>query len=162
MLHSALEGLQGSALGVFVRESGPWTYALVNLGHLLGIALLFGGVVLLDLRLLGVWRLVPLHIVSRLAEPLAVIGFSIAAVTGLALLSANATEYEDNPFIYIKMGAIAAGLANALVVNLLPAWRARRVRDLSLRERRQLAIAGAASLASWATAIAAGRLMGYW
>ena len=83
-------------------------------------------------------------------------------MTGLALLSANATEYEDNPFIYIKMGAIAAGLANALVVNLLPAWRARRVRDLSLRERRQLAIAGAASLASWATAIAAGRLIGYW
>ena len=63
MLHSALEGLQGSALGVFVRESGPWTYALVNLGHLLGIALLFGGVVLLDLRLVGVWRLVPLDIV---------------------------------------------------------------------------------------------------
>ena len=48
--------LEMSALGVAMRETGVWTYALVNLGHIFGISLLFGAIVVLDLRLLGFWR----------------------------------------------------------------------------------------------------------
>jgi hypothetical protein len=38
-----------------MRESGPWTYAFVNLTHILAVSALFGSVLVLDLRLLGVW-----------------------------------------------------------------------------------------------------------
>ena len=34
--------MQTSTLGHFMRESGPWTYAVVNLTHILGLASLFG------------------------------------------------------------------------------------------------------------------------
>jgi len=51
--------MYASALGHFMRESGPWTYAIVNLAHILGIAALFGAVLIIDLRLLGVWRRTP-------------------------------------------------------------------------------------------------------
>ena len=47
----AAKWLQGSALGHFMRESGAWTYAIVNLAHILGVASLFGSVLVLDLRL---------------------------------------------------------------------------------------------------------------
>jgi hypothetical protein len=50
-----LSWLEGSALGETLRASGVWTYGVLNLGHITGIATLFGAVLLLDLRLVGLW-----------------------------------------------------------------------------------------------------------
>ena len=55
-LLDAARWLQASALGHFMRESSVWTYAIVNLTHILGVASLFGSVLVLDLRLVGVGR----------------------------------------------------------------------------------------------------------
>jgi hypothetical protein len=154
--------IQASALGHFMRESGPWTYAIVNLTHILGIALLFGAVVIIDLRLLGVWRRAPLPAIVDTASPVAVAGFGLAAASGIGLLSSNATEYVGNPFLYIKFPAIAVGVVNALAVRRSSGWRARGTRELSRGETRQLAWMGAASLVCWLTAVAAGRMIGYW
>jgi len=145
-----------------MRESGPWTYAIVNLTHILGIASLFGSVVILDLRLLGVWRQTPLTALADAASPVAACGFLIAATSGVGLLATKATEYIGNPFLLIKFPAIAVGLLNALIVYRSSAWRARHARELSPREHRQLAWMGATSLTCWVTAIAAGRLIAYW
>ena len=154
--------LQSSALGHFMRESGPWTYAIVNLSHILGVASLFGAIVILDLRLMGVWRRTPLAALAAAAAPVAAFGFALAATSGIGLLATKATEYVGNPFLYIKFPAVAIGLVNALVLNFSPAWQARGRRELSQRENRQLAWMGAASLVCWVTAIAAGRLIAYW
>lgn len=157
-----LAWVQSSTLGVFMRQSGPWTYALVNLGHILGVATLFGSILVLDLHLLGVWRRAPLAALSRATVPVAQVGFALAAATGIGLLSSNATEYIDNPFFAIKFPAIGLGLLNVWVLDRLPAWRARGERELSSRERRQLAVMGGLSLGCWLTAISAGRMIGYW
>ena len=37
-MHDALAWLQSSALGTFMRDSGPWTYPFVNVIHVLGVA----------------------------------------------------------------------------------------------------------------------------
>ena len=154
--------LQTSALGHVMRESGPWTYAVVNLSHILGVGALFGAVLILDLRLLGVWRRAPLAALAGAAAPVAAVGFALAATSGLGLLATKATEYIGNPFFYIKFPAIAIALINVMVLNRLPAWRARETRELSERERRQLAWMGGTSLACWLTAIGAGRMIAYW
>ena len=154
--------MQGSALGHFMRESGPWTYAIVNLSHILGVASLFGPVLVLDLRLLGLWRRIPLTALAGPIVPVAALGFEVAATTGVGLLATNATDYVGNPFIFIKFPAIALGLINVLALNRSPAWQARGVRELSRKENRQLAMMGGVSLACWLTAITAGRMIGYW
>jgi hypothetical protein len=154
--------MQASTLGHFMRESGPWTYAIVNLFHILGVALFFGAVVILDLRLMGVWRRTPLATLADAARPVALAGFVLAAASGVGLLATQATEYVGNPFLYIKFPAIALGVLNALAIGLSPAWKAHRTRELSPRENRQLALMGCTSLACWVTAIGAGRLIGYW
>src|SRR6266478_1998803 len=151
--------LQGSALGHAMRESGVWTYGVVNLIHILGVASLFGAVLVLDLRLLGVWQNVALAAIARATVPVAATGFTIAATSGICLLATKATDYVGNPFIYIKFPAIALGLLNALALRLTPAWRARGLRELSHSENRQLAWMGGISLACWLTAIGAGRLI---
>ena len=161
-MHDFTAWMQASTLGHFMRESNPWTYAIVNLCHVLGVATLFGSLVVLDLRLIGVWRRVPLATITDVAAPVATFGFSLAIFTGLGLFATKATEYVGNPFLYLKFPAIGLGLINVLVLSRLTAWRDRATRELSRGERVQLALAGAVSLACWLTAIAAGRMIAYW
>lgn len=161
-LRELLAWIQLSALGVFMRGSGPWTYGIVNLVHILGVATLFGSILLLDLHLIGVWRRGPLSVLARTAVPVGKAGFVVAAASGICLLSSNATEYTDNLFFLIKFPAIAVGLLNVWLIGRTPGWRRLAEREPSPVEGRRLAILGGLSLASWLTAISAGRMIGYW
>ncbi len=157
-----LAWMEASVPGVWVRASGVWSYAILNLFHILGVSTLFGSILVLDLRLLRLTRRVPIDALARICLPLAKTGFAIAAAAGVLMLCTNATEYVGNPFLLIKFPAIAAGLINVAIVSRLPAWRATRERELTRGESRQLAVMGGISLASWVTAVAAGRMIGYW
>ena len=154
--------LEGSALGHFMRESGVWTYGVVNLVHILSLASHFGAILFLDLRLLGLWRQVPLSAISQPTVPIARAGFAIAAISGVCLLATNTTEYAGNPFLYIKFPAIGLGLLNVAVLNSSPAWKEHRTRELSPSEKSKLARMGGVSLFCWLTALSAGRMIGYW
>jgi len=158
-----LTRVEASALGHLMRESGIWTYAIVNLAHILGVSALFGSVLVLDLRLLGCWRRVPLASIASATVPVARIGFGLAVVTGAGLLATKASEYYGNPFFYLKFPAIALalGLVNVAVLHMSAAWRALGVRELSPREERRLALMGGASLACWLTAVTCGRMIAY-
>jgi hypothetical protein len=157
-----LSGMESSALGQLMRDAGPWSYAAANLSHVFGVAALFGSVLVLDLRLLGLWRRVPISALAVSTVPVGQAGGAVALVTGVMLLATNATEYIGNPFLILKFPAIAVGLVNVLVLSRLPAWKARAERELSPRELRQLRIIGGISLVSWVTAVTAGRMIAYW
>jgi hypothetical protein len=161
-LRDVLAWIELSALGVFMRQTGPWTYGIVNLVHILGVATLFGSILILDLHLIGLWRRAPLAGLSRTIVPVGKAGFAIAAVSGICLLSSNATQYTDNPFFLIKFPAIGVGLVNVWLIERTAGWRGLGEREPSPREGRRLAVLGALSLASWLTAISAGRMIGYW
>ncbi len=145
-----------------MRESGVWTYGLVNLTHILGVSSLFGSVLVLDLRLLGLWRGVPLDAMAGPLVRVAGAGLAVALVSGAGLITTNATEYQGNPFLPIKLAAVALGLANVAVLSRLPAWTEKAERPLTAREDRQLAVSGGVSLVCWLVAVGAGRLIGYW
>src|SRR4029078_7101452 len=154
--------LEGSSLGHAMRDTRVLTYAVVNLTHILGVATLFGSIMILDLRLLGCWKHIPLSALSTPTVRLAAIGLAVAVITGSGLLATKATEYVGNPFLYIKFPAIALGLLNVWLLHRSAACRAHRVRGLEPREERQLRRMGGASLACWLTALSAGRMIGYW
>lgn len=161
-MREAFFWLEQSILGELMRTSSLWTYPIVNLLHILGIGALFGAVTIIDLRLLGAFRTVPLAGITDAAAPVATWGFCIAAATGVALLATQATEYLGNPYLLIKFGAIGVGLLNIVILNGSPAWKARRDRELAAHEQRRLAVFGGLSLAMWITVIAAGRMIAYW
>ena len=161
-MNALLGALQDSPLGELVRGAGVWSYGILNAVHVIGLAALFGAIVVLDLRLLA-WRADrPLHEVAAGTVPIAAIGLAVAAVTGLAMLSSNARDYVRNPFLLVKFAALAVGLLNLLLLHRSRAWRAvRERRDASSGDRRRLAMGGALSLVAWIATIVAGRLMGY-
>lgn len=145
-----------------MRSSGVWSYGIVNLAHILGIAMLFGAIVVLDLRLLGLWSRVPLALVSRPLVTVAALGFGLAALTGIPMLATKAVDYAGNPFLFLKLPAIALALLNVWLVHRTKAWRAHRTRELEPQERRRLAGGAALSLLLWLTAITCGRMIAYW
>jgi hypothetical protein len=153
---------EGSLLGHAMRDSGVWTYGVVNLAHILGVALLFGSIAVLDLRLIGVWRQVPLAALSKPIVPMATIGFLLASITGIGLLATKTTDYLGNPFLYAKFPIIGLALVNVHLLHRSSAWKAHKLRDLSDVEKSQLARMGGASLVFWTGAISAGRMIGYW
>jgi hypothetical protein len=158
-LEALLVWLEGSALGQLMRASGVWSYGVVNLVHILGIATLFGSVLVLDLRLLGAWRRVPLAALATPTLTLATCGFAVAIASGAALITTNSTEYIGNPFLPIKFAAIGLGMLNVLAAQFLPAWR---MRAAAVKEGAALKLVGGASLACWLIAVIAGRMIGYW
>src|SRR6185369_5031685 len=159
-MRDLLTWIEQTGLGHMMRESGPWTYAIVNVAHILGVSTLFGSVLVLDLRLLGLWsRRVRIGDLSTAVEPVGTTAFVVAVLTGAALLATKATAYVDNPFLLIKFPAIALGMLNVSALNLTRAWRELGTRELSGAERRQLAVFGGVSLASWLTAITCGRMI---
>jgi hypothetical protein len=161
-LEALLVWLEGSALGQLMRTAGVWTYGVVNLAHILGLATLYGSVLVLDLRLLGAWRRVPLAALEKPALTLAACGFAIAVASGISLITTNATEYVGNPFLPVKFTAIGLGLMNVIAVQFLPAWRTRAAESQDGRQRLALGVVGGTSLACWTVAVAAGRMIGYW
>ena len=156
-----LTWLEGSPLGHVMRETGLWTYPLVNLAHVLGIASLFGSILVLDLRLLGCWRRVPIHVVADAVTPVAATGLALALLSGTGLLAATATDYIANPFLLVKLTAVSFGLINVAVLRRSTGWRA-QAGELTRGQRRQLSLLGGLSLLCWTTAVAAGRLIAYW
>jgi hypothetical protein len=121
----------------------------------LGVALLVGGIAVLDLRLLGLWRGVPVALLARPTVTVAVAGLALAFATGPLLLIVRATEYVENPFLFWKFGAIVVGLANVAALRLMGDWR-----DDRLAGRRR--VAGLVSLVAWLGALTAGRMIAYW
>jgi hypothetical protein len=130
----------------------PWAYPLLEAMHITGIGLLFGNLVLFELRLWGAGRAIALPALARLALPLALAGFALAAATGLLMFASQAAELLANRAFVIKLGLL-------MVVGLNAA--AFHARD-GLRKADALArVQTALSLGLWLAIIATGRWIAY-
>jgi hypothetical protein len=157
-LFSALAALQGSALPTALRLSS-YGYPLVNAGHIVGIALLFGAIVPLDLRLLGFWPSVPVVSLSRILLPISIVGLMLAVVTGSLLFSVGAVKYAGLGIFQLKMLLVLAATANALLLARVPGWTGDAPERT--RGRSRIAFAAGLSIALWLAVILCGRLIAY-
>lgn len=134
-------------------------YAAVNAAHILGLALLVGAIVPLDLRLLGVLRSPPLAGLAPFLVRVAAVGAGIAITTGLLLFGVRPGEYLANPAFLVKLGALAIGLANVAVVHRLPQWR--RASRGEAAPAPVVRLTAGVSMLSWLVALVAGRFIGF-
>ncbi len=141
--------LEATAIAQHLKAS-RWTYPLVNAGHVLGLALLIGAVVPMDLRLLRLTRRGLLDDVVGLLRPAAAAGAVLAIGCGALLFLAQATDYIANGWFQAKMALLALALINAALhpgLAVLPP--ARQV------------LAATLSLALWPAVLLCGRMIGY-
>lgn len=152
--------LEATALAQALRAS-VWVYPLVNAAHLLGVALLLGAIIPLDLRLLGVWRALPLAPLWQVLTRSAATGLVLAVVFGAVLFTAHATEYAVSGLFVAKMGVVAIGLVNALALRrIVPDAQGPKL-SAAGQLPPPIRLAAGLSLASWVTVLTLGRLVGY-
>jgi formate-dependent nitrite reductase membrane component NrfD len=152
VIADALAALEGWPVAEALRVS-RWTYPFVNVGHIVGLALLFGAILPLDLRLLGLWRTADADELERVLTPVSAFGLAMTLTTGFLLFSVRATEYAAMPLFWLKMAIVAAGATNALAALVRRMHRAHgRAGD---------AVLAGVSIGCWTAAIVAGRLLGY-
>lgn len=154
-----LMAMQESSIATMLRTS-LWVYPFVNVGHIVGITLLFGAILPLDLRLIGLWRWIPIGHLARVLVPVSIVGLVLAATTGSLLFSVHALKYAGTTLFRVKLLLIVCAVLNALLLRTSKIWSDRRdtayVRALP-RQR----LAGWLSLALWLGVIVCGRMIGY-
>jgi len=91
----------------------PWAYPALEVVHIVGIALLVGNLVLLELRVWGAAPELPLAALARLSLTLAASGFGLLAISGLLMFATRPDELLANRAFTIKLGLIMLSGLNA-------------------------------------------------
>ena len=159
----ALGALESSGLGQAMRQ-WLWLYPSVEIVHIVGIALLFGSIAVMDLRLLGVSRHIPARTLARHVLPWSAASFLLIIPSGLLMFTAHATEFIDSEVFVLKMLLILAGGVNAALFHTITfrtadVWDSEEMRKLPPPPSARAA--GALSLLIWISVIACGRLLAY-
>ena len=94
-------------------SSHPWAYPALEVVHLVGIALLLGNLVLVELRVLGMAPALPLAPLARAALVLVAAGFGLAATSGLLMFASQPMELLANRVFTLKMLLLMAAGSNA-------------------------------------------------
>jgi hypothetical protein len=128
--------------------------------HIVGLALLFGSIVIVDLRLLGLGRNVSAVAAARSILPWTVAGFLTAAATGSLMFTAHAGEFIDAPVFVLKMSLIVLGVVNAALLRI-GALRSAGTWEVGVLPPLRVRVAAGVSLAVWLGVIACGRLLAY-
>ena len=142
------------SMGSFLTplRAHAWAYPALEVGHIFGIALLVGNLVLLELRVWGNAPLLPVRELARLSISLALAGFALVGVTGLLMFATQAGELLANRIFTLKMLLLLLAGCNA-------AWFHGRDSLTKLD-----ALAKAQTLAStliWIAVMACGRAIAY-
>jgi hypothetical protein len=154
-----MHSVEATGLGRFMREA-LWAYPITEATHIVGLALLFGSIALVDLRLLGAGRGVPAQALVRYAVPWSLGGFALAATSGLMMFTAHASEFLAQPVFLLKMTLIFAAGINAAMLRVAVVRNATRWPDGGAPPTR-VRLAAGISLVLWIGVIACGRLLAY-
>ena len=154
-LLAAFDWLEQTALGAALRDSS-WLFPVVESAHLLGLALLGGAVLVVDLRLLGFGlRGWPAAYVLEQSRPFLLGALSLMFVTGIPLFLSEAVKCYWSDAFRLKMPALGVALLFTF------ALRNRLVRRGAVLEGWQARALAGGSLATWLTVAVAGRWIGF-
>jgi hypothetical protein len=140
-----------------IRRSAT-LYIFVNAAHILSFGIIIGAILPLDLRLIGLFRKVPVAVVGPYLSHAAAVGVALTIATGFCLFSVNPVEYAGNAAFLAKVTLLALGVTNAALLHLTPQWRAAvKGGPISLRVR----LSALLSIIVWTGAVVAGRWIGF-
>ncbi len=152
--------IEHSNLATLVRE-GDWWFPLDECLHVLSIATVFGSILMMDLRLVGLAsRDSAVTKLSNEVLPYTWIAFVCAVITGAILFISKAPVYWHNPQFQLKFLFMALAAANMLVFHF-GAFRRVADWDDALPPPTAARQAGALSISLWIIVIFLGRWIGF-
>ena len=105
-----LTRVEASGLGTWLRLSPAlWAFPMVLTLHTIGLGLIVGATVVVNLRILGVASLIPLKPLEKFFS-IMWLGFALNAVTGLLLFVKETTTVGVSGAFWVKMSSIALAI----------------------------------------------------
>jgi hypothetical protein len=152
------ESIVGGSLNTWIQAT-YWLWPVMEISHFVGLSLLLGGLLVIDLRMAGHFRSFDPAATHQLL-PLVLIGFGINLVTGILFFYGDPMRYSVNIGFQIKMGlVVVAGLNAALyywkLSPIMHGWDATTVSPPLAK------FVAYTSLAVWAGVLLCGRLIPY-
>lgn len=103
----------GGWVGLPGLAAHPWAYPALEVLHIVGIALLLGSLVLLELRVWGLGAELPLRPLARLSLAVTLTGFGLVAFSGLLMFGAHPAEMLANRAFLAKLVLVQLAGLNA-------------------------------------------------
>ena len=151
-----LHWIRDTSLGAAVRQS-RWLFAAGETLHFIGLSMMVGGLLIVDLRLLGFIRRVPMRAALAFL-PFVLVGFFINLATGIEFFAADPMMYWPSPAFKLKMSLILLAGLNALLFTVMEHRHVLVLGDDEETNRFTKVTAGL-SLALWLCVILLGRLL---
>lgn len=161
MFDELLSAITGTPVGIFMSQN-EIAFPIAESIHVIGVALVFGTIALVDLRLLGLFRGgSSAKEITKGLLPWTWVGFALAVITGLLMFSSNAPSYWANTPFKLKMVALALAGINMLVFELITARSMARWDHDSVARPTSVRAAGLLSLSFWIGVVVLGRWIGF-
>lgn len=125
--------------------------------HFIGLSLLIGSLLLIDLRALGFFKQMPFLPLHKLA-PVALLGFGVNLVTGICFVAFDPATYFDNIAFLAKMALIPVAGINALIFEFM-VFRPMKAGVQGVEQGAIAKITSILSLTIWALVLIGGRLI---
>lgn len=148
--------LHATAPSAWVRN-WPWTWPICETLHFIGLSMLIGVVGLLDMRLLGFMKRVPLQALRPMLR-YGIAGFVINLITGIVFFVGAPEQYVANVAFWMKMLFLTISGVNALAFETSQGHRALAIggdEEMPLPFK----IAGGVSICSWFMVLYWGRML---
>ncbi|MGZ6038921.1 MAG: DUF6644 family protein [Phenylobacterium sp.] len=135
-------------------RASTYGFAIIEMFHLIALAVLGGGLLIVALAALGIGLQKPSWLIT-LRGLRGLIGWSLAAMvaSGVLLVGSNPMKYYFNPAFRVKMALLAALI---VALSALIAWA-----SSATPQRLRLRLAATSALALWLGVGLAGRLIGF-
>jgi uncharacterized membrane protein len=146
--------ITANALGLMMTDR-TWLWPASESLHFIGMWLLFGIVLLTNLRMLGMFRMWSFSSVHRLL-PWAALGFAVNTITGMGFVTASPQMYVENVSFLWKMGFLMLAGVNLLYATVFEGpWHVESGEDSPLRVK----LMGASAIVSWLGVMYFGRML---
>jgi hypothetical protein len=146
-----IDALSRLPLAVALRES-TWAFPLLEIVHIAAFAAMVGSVLIVEVRVFGLRKTLPLEELGKLGAVIAVSAFAVIAASGALLFLTDAAAYVANRAFAVKLGLIALAVVNMLLFHK---------RGSLARPDALARLQAGLSLLLWLGVISAGRLIAY-
>jgi hypothetical protein len=146
--------ITANQIGLILTDR-TWLWPAFEALHFIGMGLIFGVVLMVNLRLLGAMKSWSFPAVHRLL-PWAALGFAVNTITGMMFMTGSPAMYADNPSFQWKLvSLVLAGLSLLYMTAFEGPWWVGAGQDAPARVK----TVAATSIVSWIGVMYFGRML---
>ena len=159
MIETLTKEIMASQLSQWIQAT-YWLWPVLEIIHFFGLTLLMGGLIIVDLRMIGFFPTINLQGVKKLL-PFVIFGFSLNLITGILFVYGDPSRYAINIGFQIKLILILLAGCNAAIYHFRVEGYALGLGSSSIRPPLTIKLVGLTSLSLWTGVLLLGRLIPY-